>query len=205
MTKRVLAALGINPETDVTWIPVGNGVQAGNALQRSVIDALAYYDTGFGQIEGAGIKLAFLPRPASLPMIGGQFLTARRQVVTEQRKLAVGLGRSVAKASTFLLASPEAGAAAFLKMFPETAPRGSTTEAAVKAIVTAISRRIQLYKPPYPGVKMGGIKEDEFRTEAEMSGLKIASFANFYTNDLIDEINTFDAAQVAADAKVYKP
>lgn len=204
VTKRVLAALGLNPETDVTWIPVGNGVQAGTALQRGNIDALAYYDTGFGQIEGAGVPLAFLPRPANLPMIGGQFLTAKKAFIAGERKLAVGLGRSVAKASTFLLANPEAGAAAFLKMYPETAPRGSSTPDAIKAILQAISRRIQLYKPPYDNMKMGAIKEQEFITEAEISGLKVGDLSTFYTNDLIDEINNFDAAKIAAEAKAYK-
>ena len=204
VTKRVLASLGLNPETDVSWIPVGNGVQAGTALQRGAIDALAYYDTGFGQIEGANIALSFLPRPQNLPMIGGQFLTAKKPFLTSERKFAVGLGRSVAKASTFLLASPEAGAAAFLKMYPETAPRGSSTADAIKAVVQAIARRIQLYKPPYADTKMGAIKEQEFRSEAELSGLKIGDLSGFYTNDLIDEINNFDAAKITADAKAYK-
>lgn len=204
VTKRVLASLGINPDTDVTWIPVGNGVQAGTALQRGAIDALAYFDTGFGQIEGAGIPLSFLPRPANLPMIGGQFLTAKKSFITGQRKLAVGLGRSVAKASTFLLANPEAGAAAFLKQYPETAPRGADTQVAIKSVLQAVARRIQLYKPPYADLKMGGIREAEFRTEADLGGLKIDSFATYFTNELIDEINSFDANKIAAEAKAYK-
>ena len=98
VTKRVLASLGINPETEVTWIPVGNGVQAGTALQRGAIDALAYYDTGFGQIEGANVPLVFLPRPPNLPMIGGQFLTAKKPFLAGSRSLAVGLGRAAAEA-----------------------------------------------------------------------------------------------------------
>ena len=204
VTKRVLKSLGIDPEVDVKWVPVGNGVQAGVALKRGIIDALAYYDTGFGQIEGAKIELRFLPRPDNLPMIGGQFLTARKPFLAEQRNLAVGLGRSVAKASTFLLASPEAGAAAFLKMYPETAPRGSSTEDAVKAVVQAIARRIQLYKPPYANTKMGQINETEFRVETELSGFKVSDLSNFYTNDLIEEINRFDPGQIVADTKAYK-
>jgi NitT/TauT family transport system substrate-binding protein len=204
VTKRVLKSLGVDPEADVTWIPVGNGVQAGIALQRGNIDALAYYDTGFGQIEATNVPLQFLPRPDNLPMIGGQFLTARKTFIDADRKLAVGFGRSVAKASLFLLANPQAGAAAFLKMFPETAPRGSSAEDAIKSVLQAVSRRIQLYKPPYANTKIGGINDAEFRTEAEMSGLTIGDFSKFYTNDLIDEINAFDAAAIAAAAKAYK-
>lgn len=204
VTRNVLKTLGIDPDADVKWIAVGNGVQAGVALQRDAIDALAYYDTGFGVIEAANIPLRFIDRPANLPMIGGQFLTARKPFIETKRSLAVGLGRSVAKASTFLLASPQAGARAFLSMYPETAPRGSSTEDAVKAVVQGIARRIKLYVPPYPGARMGSIDPKEFSTEAQMNGLQIADLSGFYTNDLINDINAFDPEKIRAEALVYK-
>lgn len=205
VTKRVLRSLGIDPETDVKWIPVGSGVQSGIALQREAIDALAFYDTGFGQIEAANIPLRFLPRPDNLPMIGGQFLTAKPEFLQKDRKLAAGFARSVAKASVFLTASPEAGARAFLKMFPETAPRGASEAEAIKSILLATERRIKLYTPPYPGMKMGQINPQEFITEAEMSDLpKIGDFSKFFTNDLIAEINNFDVEKIIASAKSYK-
>jgi NitT/TauT family transport system substrate-binding protein len=203
VTRNILKNMGIDPDADAKWIAVGNGVQSGVALQRGAIDALAYYDTGFGQIEGANIPFRLLPRPANLPMIGGQFLTARKQVIAEQRALCVGLGRSVAKASTFLLASPDAGAKVFLKLYPETAPRGSSTEEAIKAVLQASARRIQLFKPPYAGAKIGQINPTEFVEEAKMFDYKIGALDGFFTNDLIDDINKFDAAKIAADARGY--
>ncbi len=203
VTRNILKNMGIDPDTDVKWIAVGNGIQAGVALQRDAIDALAYYDTGFGQIEGAGIEMRIVARPDNLPMIGGQFLTARKAFIEKDRALAVGFGRSVAKASLFLLASPEAGARAFLKMYPETAPRGSSTEEAIKAVLQSTARRIQLYKPPYPDYKMGQINPEEFRQEAQVFNYKIGELTNFYTNDLIADINAFDPAKVAAEAKAY--
>ena len=63
-------------------------------------------------------------------MVGGQFLMAPRGDSKNDRKLLVGFGRSIDKASRFLLANPEAGAAAFLKMVPQAAPRGASEEAA---------------------------------------------------------------------------
>ncbi len=131
-------------------------------------------------------------------MIGGQFLMAQRARIESDRALFVGYGRSVAKASVFLLANPTAGAQAFLKMYPETAPRGSTAEQAVKSVLEAISRRIKLYEPPYQGTKMGAIREEEFATEAQMNGWDIKDFSKIYTNDLIVEINKFDAEQIRA-------
>ena len=204
VTKNVLKALGLDPEKDVSWVSVGNGTPAGVALQRGVIDALAYYDTGFGQIEAAGIEMNFLPRPTTIPMVGGQFLMAMPAMFEKDRDLLIGFGRSVSKASQFLLANPTAGARAFLKMYPETAPRGSSEEQAVKAVLQSIGRRIKLYAPPYANTKMGAINEQEFRTEAEMNGLAIRDYKAAYTNDLIDKINDYDVAKVQAEATAYK-
>ncbi len=204
VTRNILKGMGIDPDRDVKWTAVGNGVQAGVALQRGAIDALAYYDTGFGQIDGAGIAMEMLPRPANLPMIGGQFLMAQRPRLASERDLMIGFGRSTAKASTFLLADPAAGARAFLKMYPETAPRGSTEEQGVKSVLEAISRRIKLYAPPYPGARMGSINPDELTLEAKLNGLQVKDISRYYTNDLIDPINSFDADKVRAEAKAYK-
>lgn len=204
VTRHVLARLGIDPDKDVSWVSVGGGLPAGLALQRGVIDALAFYDTGFGQIEAADIKLSYLPRPANLPMIGGQFLMAPEATVKNDPKLPVGVGRSIDKASRFLLANPEAGAEAFLKMVPQAAPRGASEDAAVKAIVQSITRRMRIYAPPYPNAKWGSINEQEFRTEAEMNHLEIKDFTSLYTNALIGQINDFDLAKVQAEATAYK-
>ena len=125
VTRAVLQNIGVDPDKDVQWTAVGAGVTAGVALQRGVIDALAYFDTGFGQIDAAGIGMRMLPRPKNIPLIGGLFLSAKDSFLKENRKVAVGFGRAVSKASEFLLANPEAGARVFLKMYPETAPRGA--------------------------------------------------------------------------------
>jgi NitT/TauT family transport system substrate-binding protein len=204
VTRHVLARLGIDPDKDVSWVAVGGGLPAGLALQRGVIDALAFYDTGFGQIEAADIKLTYLPRPADLPMIGGQFLMASAATFTSDPKLLIGVGRSIDKASRFLLANPDAGAEALLKMVPGAAPRGASREASVKAIVQSITRRMKIYAPPYPNTKWGAINEQEFKTEAEMNKLPIKDFASIYTNSLIDQINDFDLAKLQAEAASYK-
>lgn len=203
VTKSVLRLLGLDPEKDVQWVAVGNGVPAGVALERGSIDALAYYDAGFGQIEAAGIKLAYLPRPANLPMVGGQFLMAARSLVEKDRALAVGFARAICKASQFILASPKAGAEAFLKMYPETAPRGATQEAAVAAIMHTIGRRIKLYRPPYADAKMGSINPAEFVAEAKLDRLSVTDVTPLYTNALIDDINAFDLKAIQDQARTY--
>jgi NitT/TauT family transport system substrate-binding protein len=204
VTAAVLQNIGIDPDKDVTWVAVGAGVSAGVALQRGVIDALAYFDTGFGQIDAAGIPMRMLPRPAIVPLIGGLFISAKADFLKDNRKVAIGFARAVNKASEFLLANPEAGARAFLKLYPETAPRGASEAEAVKSILFAATRRIPLYKPPYPNTKMGFIRESELQLDAKFLGLDIKDLKPIFTNDMIDEINNYDRGKIIAQAKAYK-
>src|SRR3954463_183186 len=204
VTRAVLQNLGIDPDKDVSWIAVGAGVSAGVALQRGVIDALAYFDTGFGQIDAAGIPMRMLPRPANVPLIGGLFISATANFLKDNRKTAIGFARAVNKASEFLLANPEAGARAFLKLYPETAPRGASEAEAVKSILYAAERRIPLYKPPYPNTKMGFIRESELMLDAKFLGLETRNIKPMFTNDMIDEINNYDRDKIIAQAKAYK-
>jgi NitT/TauT family transport system substrate-binding protein len=204
VTRAVVANLGMDPDKDVQWLAVGEGVTAGVALQRSAIDALAYFDTGFGQIESTGMQMRMLPRPEKIPMIGGFFVNTSRDFLTKNRKTAVGFGRSGAKSAEFILANPEAGAKVLLDAYPELAPRGAAQADAIKAVLTPVLRRMQLFRPPYPNMKMGQISEDELRREAEFLNLKIADFKPLYTNELIDEIHDFDKKAVIDQAKSYK-
>jgi NitT/TauT family transport system substrate-binding protein len=205
VTRAVLQNIGIDPDKDVTWTAVGAGVSAGVALQRGVIDALAYFDTGFGQIDAAGIGMRMLPRPANVPLIGGLYISAMANFLKDNRKVAVGFARGVSKASEFLLANPEAGAQVFVKMYPETAPRGASPADAVKSILFAAKRRIPLYRPPYPNTKMGLIHESELMLDAKFLGLDIKDIKPVFTNDMIDEINNYDHEKIIAEAKAYKP
>ena len=204
VTRTVLRKIGIDPDKDVSWVAVGEGVTAGIALNRGDIDALGYFDSGFGVIENAGIKLVYLPRPAKVPMIGGLFLGCRKDFLDANKAICIAYGRNVAQASEFLLANPAAGASAFLKMFPETAPRNVTQQQAIDKTVVSIRRRIELYRPPYPNAKMGQIFKSEFSEEADMLGVRVPNYKSFYTNELIDQINDFNRQKIIADAKGYK-
>jgi NitT/TauT family transport system substrate-binding protein len=205
VTRAVIKNIGLDPDKDVTWIAVGAGVTAGVALQRGVIDALAYFDTGFGQIEAANIPLRMLPRPQNIPLIGGLYLSAMENYIKANRKICIGFARGVAKSSEFLLANPEAGAKVFLKLFPETAPRGASEADAVRSVLFAAQRRIPLFRAPYPNTKMGFIHEDELKLEAKFLGLNdITDVKPLFTNEMIDEINNFDRAKIVEQAKNYK-
>ena len=63
---------------------------------------------------------------------------------------------------------------------------------------------VRLYEPPYPNAKMGSINPQEFKTEAELNGLKIPDYSGFFTNELIDAIDNYDVKKIQAQAIAYK-
>lgn len=203
VTRALLRRLGLDPDKDVTIVAVGQNAVGGDALRRGRIDALAYYDYGFGLIEAASIEFKMLPRPDDLPMFGGNFLTAKPEFLEKRRAIAVGYGRANAKAAVFALANPLAAAKVFLKMYPDAAPRGLDAEAAARTVLPPIRRRMAHYLPPYPNTKIGFIRPAEFTEEAKVMGVARTDFSGIATNDLIDEINDFDVEAVKTMAQAY--
>ena len=205
--RAVMTLAGFNAEKDVSWLAVGEGVPAGQALERGDIDGLFFFDTGFGAIEAAGIKLRYLDMPPNVPKTGGLYLSAAKDTLTQHRAWAVGLARGTAKASVFIRANPEAAAFSFLQMFPEAGPKATSLADQVKAIMVPIVKRMPLFASYDTSVtQWGRISPAEWKEEAAFLGLegKVGDTSAYWTNDLIDEINQFDAKAIEAEAKAFK-
>ena len=205
--KALLRQVGLDPGKDVQWLAVGEGVTAGQALQRGAIAGLVYFDTGFGTIEGAGMKMRYLALPAEVPKVGGLYISATRETLDKRRRAAIGLARGVAKASFFIQNNPEAAAYIFIKMYPEAAPRGVPLAAQIKRVVIPIAKRAPLYSPLDKSItEIGRTTAAEWADELEFLDLKgkVKDPAALYTNELIAEINKFDRAKVIAEAKAFR-
>ena len=197
----------MDPEKDIKWLAVGEGVTAGQAVVRNAVSALIYFDTGFGQIEAAGIKLRYLPLPDNVPKVGGLYISATKETLEKRRKTAIGFARAVAKASYFIQNNPEAAAYMFIKLYPEAAPRGMALADQIKAVVTPIRKRMPLYSHYDKSITdIGRTTAAEWADEVEFMGLqdKIKDSSGFFTNDLITEINRFDKQKVIESARAFK-
>lgn len=204
--KQILTRNNMDPNKDVTLLAVGEGPPGGQALERGKIDALFNYDTQFGQIEAVGIKLRYVKLPDNVPHVGGLYLTARPEMLREHRKWAVGVGRAVAKAQVFIRENPRAAAYAFLQMFPEAAPKASTLDQQLDAIMLPIVKRQEFFSSYDKSVtKWGQLSAAEFKEEVDFMGLsdKITDTSQFFTNDLIGEINDFDAEKIRKQARDF--
>ncbi|MFO1415303.1 MAG: ABC transporter substrate-binding protein [Burkholderiales bacterium] len=205
--KALMRLANVDPEKDVQWLAVGEGVTAGQAIQRGSVDALVYFDTGFGQIEAAGMKLRYLPLPANLPKVGGLYVSASKETLEKKRKQAVGFARAIAKGSLFIQENPEAAAYAFIQMYPEAAPRGAALADQIKSVSVPVTKRMPLFTHYDKSITdWGRISAAEWGDEIEFLGLKdkIKDPTVYFTNDLIPEINNFDRQKVIRQAKEFK-
>ncbi len=205
--QALIRLVGLDPEKDVEWLAVGQGLTGGQAVTNDTVAALISFDTAFGAMEAAGIELDYLPIPDDAPMVGGLYISATADFLAKNRDKAVGFARAVAKGELFVQNNPEAAARIFLELYPEAAPRGASVEDQIKALVVPIRKRMPLFSHYDETISdFGRISPEEWEAEIGFLGLdgKIKDVTALYTNDLIDEINEFDRQAVIDAAKNFK-
>ncbi len=210
VARALAGAAGLDPERDITIVVAGEGAQTAALVRNKQVDALSQFDTQYAMIENAGVRLRLLETREIDHFPSNGFL-ALEEALRSRRKEAVALARSYAKGTVFAIANPEAAIRILYEVFPQTKPTGKDEATAVRDDARVLQARIQNWKLEKAGVKRWG----------ESSEANYAAYAQFMlkwgiikqpvdardliTNELIEEINRFDAGQVAAEAKAYKP
>ena len=210
IARAQVAAAGLNPDTDITIAVAGEGAQPAVMLRNKQVDALSQFDTQYALTEIAGVKLRMLDTKAIARHPANGFI-ALEETIKSQRKELVGLGRAYAKGEVFALANPEAAVRMVYEVFPQTKPTGKDEATAIRDDVKVLSARMEHWKLEPAGVKRWGENSEvnyrdyvDFMLKWNIIKQKVDS-ADLITNELIDEINRFDAAKIAAEAKAYKP
>jgi NitT/TauT family transport system substrate-binding protein len=128
----------------------------------------------------------------------------------KDRAQAVALAKGYAMGTVFSIANPEAAVKILYEIYPYTKPSGKTDEQAIRDDVKTLLARAEHWRLEAGGVKRWGessVKDfdayQDFLVKWKVIPAKVAA-NQMVTNDLIDEINRFDAAQVAAQAKTYR-
>jgi NitT/TauT family transport system substrate-binding protein len=209
IARAQVAAAGMNPDTDVTIVVAGEGAQPAVMLRNKQVDALSQFDTQYALVEIAGVKLRMLDTRAIERHPANGFV-ALEETIKSRRKELVGLARGYAKGEVFALANPEATVRMVYEAFPQTKPTGKDEATAVRDDVKVLEARMQHWKPGPAGVKQWGENSEanyrdyvDFMLKWGVIKQKVNS-ADLITNELIDEINRFDAAKITAEAKAYK-
>lgn len=211
IARAIAAANGMDPDKDINIVVVGEGAQAAALARGRQVDALSMYDTQYALVENAGVKLRALDAAnveiARFPSNG---FIALDETLRTRRQEAVALARGFARGTVFAMANPEAAIQILYEVFPQTRSPGKDESVALREDLRTLAARAENWKLEKGGVTRWG----------ESSAANYSAYIDFLlkwgiikqkvpvqdlvTNDLIEEINNFDPAQVAAEARAYR-
>jgi NitT/TauT family transport system substrate-binding protein len=204
--RQMLQAAKINPDSDVQWLPIGEGAQAALALKRGDASAWFAWDTAVAALEAQGIELVHIKPPYFDDLIGN-VIVVHEDFLASNKEAAAKVLRCIAKSTIFGLNNPEKTVKAHWELYPATRPEGDEATALKKARIVFESR-FSGYQVP-AGVKWGENLASQWKGVAALMQAEKLLPADYdpttaYTNELIDEINKFDAKAVAQEAKAAK-
>jgi NitT/TauT family transport system substrate-binding protein len=205
--KGLLSQAGLT-ERDYTLAEIGVGARAASALKSGQVQALSMYDA-YAQLEQAGLKMSKIIRdPRAKNYISGSIVVQNEEFAT-RKSLLIGLARGIAKGQIFQETNPEAAVRIHWKVYPTTAPRAGVTEDEVQKAVEVNKASTRLVARNAVGTNRFGDMPRErmadFQRYLVETGVlsKEIDVSNYYTEDLIPEINAFDAAAIETLAKSY--
>ena len=207
---RALAAdLGLDPSKDVNIVVVGEGAQAAALVRSKQVDVLSLYDTQYALIENAGVALRRLPSPGIDKFPSNGFI-ALDETIKSHRAEAVALAQGYAKGTIFAINNPEAAIRILWEVFPQTKATGKDEATALKDDINTLEARAANWRLEKSGVKRWG--ENVMANYQAYLDLLLKQGVlkepikaeDIVTNDLIDDVNKFDAAAIAEEARSYK-
>jgi NitT/TauT family transport system substrate-binding protein len=214
-TKSMLRVAGLDPEKDVSFIAVGMGGPAFQAMRTNQIDALNLFDTMHTLLENSGYKIRRLELPPQYTMLFENSLLTHVDNLKTKRKQLVGFSRALAKATVGCYANLPACVKLVWKADPKTKPANVSDEQALKDAIAILQIRGKSYWD-FPGGPSGATNHwGAFSDDMWMNRVKILAETgiiktgnmnprNFYTNELVADINKFDTTAVVRQAEALK-
>jgi NitT/TauT family transport system substrate-binding protein len=200
--------LGIDPDKDIEWVPVGDGGPAGQALQSGRIDAMALWDGAFARVELAGFTMRYLPNSPGMKNLFGNAYAVRKSDLAKNRDTYVRFFRAMAKTTVFAYTNPDVSIKLHYEVYPESKPKGKTDAEAMKeARHINDSRREKWYPGSWQTDKrFGAMSKEEWEAQVKFAGLEaqIKDVTPVFTTDLLDDVNKFDRAAIEKMAREMK-
>lgn len=208
LVKALVAQAGGKPES-VTFLAVGEGVEAAHALNTQRVDALALYDGLYAAIEAEGVKLRELSASfVARDKVGfNAGLIVREEDIQKNRAMLVGLARGVAKSILFAQTNPEAAVRIHWKIYPATKPRGVSDEEAMRRSLMPLQARLK--NVDMPGGLFGNATETQILGYMNLlvAGGQMKApvpISMVWDPSMIQEINNFDREKVIKQARDWK-
>ena len=209
VARGLLAMNGLDPEKDVHIVVVGESAQAAALVRARQVEALSLYDTQYALVDNAGVELRMLDSGPVARFPSNGFL-ALEETLEKNRAQAAALVKGYAMGTVFAMANPEAAVKILYEVYPQTKPTGKNEEEGLRDDVKTLLARAAHWKLEAGGVKRWGessLKDfdayQDFLVRWKVIEAKVP-VTDLVTNELIDEVNRFDPAKIAAEAKAYR-
>ena len=207
---RALAANnGFNPDKDISIVVAGEAAQTAALVRSHQVDALSQFDTQYALTENAGAKLRLLDTSEIAKFPSNGFI-ALEDTLVSKRAESVAVGKGYAMGTVFALANPEAAIRILWEVFPQTKATGKDEATAMRDDVKTLLARAKSWKLESVGAKKWGENliqnYDAYSDFLVKNGVlkQKVSGSDLVTNDLIDDMNKFDAKEIEAQAKGWK-
>ncbi|MHA3904437.1 ABC transporter substrate-binding protein [Castellaniella sp. WN] len=158
---------GLDPDKDVSWLPVGVGNQAAAAYQSGAIQAIGLWDAAnvlaFNMIEVEKVRTLDSPMnglPGMSPVI------VSSDTIEKSPELVVGMLRAFWKSIVWAGANPEAAVALHWKQFPEQQPPAADREKRAALAKRLLETRLALAQPH--GGLYGNATPEEIQRAADL-------------------------------------
>ena len=209
VARALVAELGMDPDKDVSIVVAGEGAQAAAMIRGKQVDAYTSFDTQFALAEAAGVNLRMLPSPSIEKLVGGGIYATEASIAGRRKEL-IALGQGFAKGTVFALANPEAAVRLTWEVWPQTKPTGKDEATALADEIKVLNSRASSWRIESVGAKRygEGIEANYELLNAWLLQQKLLKGPvpgkEMFTNELIDEINKFDVAEVQKQAREWK-
>jgi NitT/TauT family transport system substrate-binding protein len=197
---------GLDPQKDISLLPIGMGAQAVTAVKQKLVDGIVYWDAALAKFQFSGLKLRIIPPPENLKTLPDVGLLARSEVIKKDQKMLIGIARAIAKGYDYTMANPEAAVLLAWKFNPAARSKNPDPAKALHEGVVVNQGRMAIWNSPKVGEKHGlFIKSDwerlfQFMVDQEVLPAK-PPVDKVVTNALIDQINNYDRKKIIAEAK----
>ena len=206
LLRAQLQRAGLNPARDVLFVALGPTMSVhAQALKEGKVQALNLSWNNTVSVEAAGGKLKCVTCDSEELQLASETTVATEAVYRQDRRYVVGLGRAMAKATLFAESNPDAAIAIMKKV----APQEHTDPAFTRTFFNAA---LVIMKPRQPGKyglsDIGGWDRLQnfmaVPTEGATGMTTRVDVKQLVTNELVDEMNRFDAEAVRKQARDYR-
>jgi NitT/TauT family transport system substrate-binding protein len=197
------------------WVPWrGSGMETRTMigpLREGAIDAVFLIDWNHGDFIAEGLEMRRLPSQALDRIRLSSCLWTSESYLHGHRDAIAGIGRAMAKVTTYALENPEAAVRLMWHQEPQTRPAAEDEARILRRDLEIMKARLDSFAPD-PGEKAwrwGSIERDEIAAWEDFlikcgAMHRRLDLACVFTSEFVDRFNAFDPDAIRAQARAFQ-